>query len=342
MRTLAVLALAAAVAVAEILDYSFVGNLSNAESDFKFRFNDAIGGEVKIKSFEGSGMLWYSASVDAKTSDQGAKASANAIIGGATTIGGYPIAIAAYAKGKIDVNITDLKEDLIDVAADAGYSKGLVGLAILSVDEVGDNGNEIESHSMLGTNWGGMEDHSQMNEEGKVYVYTKDSNNFKLTFTTANVAGILNYANAPVAPASLEMILENKGLKLNDENNHFRVKVGLLTYGESKEYSGNALVGKSDDEQVYAAVSGKVNIDGKEVEAAVSLKEGKIEILNYDLSTYLGLSYVRIANVDFPKGKSEFIYDPSVGAGRVVYDGSATTAVLSLVALLLSAVAALF
>ena len=343
MRTLAVLALAAAVAVAQNTEYSFVGNLSNAEADFKFRFSQA-GSTNNV-------VAWISASADASASDKGAEAKANGIIGGATVTQltlNYPIVVAAYAKGKISVEIDQIKDKLFSAVASAGYSKGLVGLAILGVAEVDDNGNEIEFYSMGEQGWEDFNGQELKDEEGrKLYVYTTVSNNFTLTFTTANVAGILNYSNAPVAPASLEVILENKKLELKDKNNHFRVKVLLFTYGDSQEYSGKALVGKADDEQVYAAVSGKVNINGNEVEAAVSLKgtegEGSIKTLVDFLSETLKIvKYVRIANVDFPKGQSNFTYDPSVGAGRVVYDGSATTAVLSLVALLLSAVAALF
>lgn len=344
MRTLAVLALAAAVAVAQNIEYKFVGNLSNAEADFKFRFSQA-GSTNNV-------VAWISASADASASDKGAEAKANGIIGGATVAEltfNYPIVVAAYAKGKVSMKLEDMKSNLLNAVASGGYSKGLVGLVILSVDEVDDNGNEIKSYSMGEQGWGKLEDESPAeDEEGrKLYVYTTESDNFTLTFTTANVAGILSHANAPVAPASLEVILENKGLKLIDENNHFRVKVLLFTYGDSQEYSGKALVGKADDEQVYAAVSGKVNIDGNEVEAAVSLKgtegEASVNVLVNFLKPFFEIGdYVRIANVDFPKGQSKFIYDPSVGAGRVVYDGSATTAVLSLVALLLSAVAALF
>lgn len=343
MRTLAVLALAAVAAMAAEVDYSFAGNLSNADADFKFRFTE-------VYKFD-EALGWVAGSVDAKTADKQAQANANMVAGVATTYLGAPVIISFYVKGQAELSLMEMAAIAEKVqqrqSIGAGYQYGMMGLAILEVQEVDGNGIAIKNHSLISKDWKSLTSHCGEYQQGKVYAYsteTKDGNDLKVSFTTANVAGVLKYANAPVSPSSLEVILENKGLKLSDKNNRFRVKVALFSYTRSKSFSGGAMLCQAaDGEQVYAAVSGKVEVDGQVVEASIKFDEnGQIDP-SLDFSNLFGSNYaMTMAYVDFPKGEENFIYDPSVGVGRVVYDGSATTAVLSFVALLFCAVAAFF
>lgn len=345
MRAFIALALLAAVAFADAsLDVKFVTgkNLTNAEGDFKFRYTDtyALTG-VPV-------MAWVSASVDASVADEKAKASADVILGAG--ILNPPVAFAAYASGKaaLNLNLVDVAKGIIKGDLAANFQAGAVAVAVPLVEEVDKDDNIVNAYTVtFGCIPGSKKD------EGEVTYFTCSGPHlrgpkFTVTYVTSKVGGIIEYGQTPVSPRSFEMIVEGSNFKLQSNDNHLRVKVALITASGAGDVKGEAQVRKVGGTEVYAAASSYAVIDGERIKVDVKVKsEGFDRPDDVTAKALLSAAFkgeidARIASVDFPAGKTNFIYDPAVGAGTNIYKAGASTAIASLFVMLVCALLALF
>ena len=343
MRTFIALALLAAVAFADAsMNMSFVvgKNLTNAEGDFKFRFSKTL----PLLNVMG----WVSTSVDASVADEKAKADADVILGAGLL--SPPIAMAAYAKGKaaVELDISNIVNGIVGGTLGANFQAGAVAVAVPLIQEINKSGEVVKFYIVDPGCKKGKE-----KTEGDVTYFsctgTVDNGpEFTVTYVTSKVAGIVNYGETPVSPRSFEMIVEGKNFVLADQENHLRAKVALITASGSGDVKGEAKVRKVGNTEVYAAASSYVVVDGERVKVDVSVKSER-----YDEPTEVTASAIlraafggsvdaQIASVDFPAGKTSFIYDPAVGAGTNIYKAGASTAVMSFLVVLVCALLALF
>ena len=349
MRAFIALALIAAVAFADAsLDISFVSgkNLTNAEGDFKFRYTDtyALTGVPA--------MGWVSASIDADHADEKTKASADVIVGFGSLPTRLipPVAFAAYASGKaaVELKLRDIAADLVNSKLDANLKGGAVAISVPLIEEVNKNGDVVDAYAVM---YGCT---TQKKLDGDVTYITCSGDHRKgpeltVTYVTSKRSGILKYGQTPVSPRSFEMIVEGKNFRLKSEDNHLRAKVALITASGEGKVKGEAQVRKVGGTEVYAAASSYVVIDGERVKVDVSVKSGEYEkpsALDFSgklLEAAFGGNFdARIASVDFPAGKTNFVYDPALGAGSNIYKAGASTAVMSFFVVLVCALLALF
>ena len=348
MRTFIALALLAAVAFAGAsMDMTFVAgkNLSNVEGDFKFRYSNTFAFPLFPV------MTWVSASVNASVADEKAKANADVILG----IGALspPVAMAAYASGKaaFEFDPMEVAKGIADGNLGATFQGGAVAVAVPLIQEISKTGDVVKNYTVMFTCVPGMK-----KEEGEVTYFSCSGNQlgkttgpeFTVTYVTSKVGGILKYGETPVSPRSFEMIVEGKNFELADQENHLRAKVALITASGQGEVNGEAHVRKVGNTEVYAAASSYVVVDGDRVKVDVSVKsEGYDEPTEGKASAILNAAFggnfdAQIASVDFPAGKTNFIYDPAVGAGTNIYKAGASTAVMSFLVVLVCALLALF
>ena len=350
MRTFIALALLAAVAFADAsLDFSFVAgkNLTNAEGDFKFRYTDTY-------AFTGfPAMGWVSASVDANAADEKAKASADVIfgVGSLPTRLIPPVALAAYASGEaaLKLKLAEVATGLATGRLDAKLKAGAVAISVPYIQEVDKDGVVVNGYPVA------YSCTTNKKTEGDVTYITCSGTHamgpeFTVTYVTSKTSGIVGYGQTPVSPRSFEMIVEGKGFQLQSNENHLRAKVALITASGEGNVKGEAQVRKVEGTEVYAAASSYVVIDGERVKVNVEVKSEQYESprSEVDLSAKLleaafgGNFDARIASVDFPAGKTNFVYDPAVGAGSNIYKAGASTAVMSFLVVLVCALLALF
>ena len=348
MRTIIALALLAAVAFADAsLDFSFVAgkNLTNAEGDFKFRYTDtyAIDGVPA--------MAWISASVDASHADEKTKASADVIlgVGSLPTRVTPPIGIAAYATGKaaVELKLSEIAAGLVLGNLNAKLKAGAVAISVPLIQEINKTGDVVNEYAVV------YSCSTNKKTEGEVTYITcsgfhEKGPEFTVTYVTSKKSGILKYGETPVSPRSFEMIVEGKNFTLADQENHLRAKVALITASGEGNVKGEAQVRKVEGTEVYAAASSYVVVDGERVKVEVNVKSEGYERPRADFSAKLleaafGVNFdAQIASVDFPAGKTNFVYDPAVGAGSNVYKAGASTAVMSFLVVLVCALLALF
>ena len=347
MRAFIALALLAAVAFADgSLEMSFVAgkNLTNVEGDFKFRYSKTV-------ALPGVPVMgWVSTSVDADVADEKAKAKADVILG--VGVLSPPAAMAAYASGNgaIELDLGNIASGIVAGSLDAKFQASAVAVSVPFIEEVDKDGNVVKSYAVVFSCIPGSK-----KEEGEVtYVSCSGKQlgslsgpEFTVTYVTSKVGGILKYGQTPVSPRSFEMIVEGKNFKLQSEENHLRAKVALITASGKGNVKGAAQVRKVDGTEVYAAASSYVVVDGERVKVDVSVKSETFnppaEISGKLLEAAFGGEFdARIASVDFPAGKTNFIYDPAVGAGSNVYKAGASTAVMSFFVVLVCALLALF
>ena len=348
MRAFIALALIAAVAFADgSLDFSFVSgkNLTDAEGNFKFRYTDtyALTGVPA--------MGWISASIDADHADEKTKAKADVIFGCGSLPTRLipPVALAAYASGKaaVELKLSQIASGLVTGSLDAKLQAGAVAISVPYIQEVNENGEVVDGYPVA------YPCTTNKKTEGDVTYITCSGTHamgpeLTVTYVTSKTSGILKYGQTPVSPRSFEMIVEGKNFQLKSDKNHLRAKVALITASGKGNVKGEAQVRKVDGTEVYAAASSYVVIDGERVKVDVSVKSETYDKPTSEFSGKLleaafgGDFDARIASVDFPAGKTNFVYDPAVGAGSNVYKAGASTAVMSFFVVLVCALLALF
>jgi hypothetical protein len=355
MRAFVVLAvLAAAVLASTELNVDFVSgeNLTDAEANFKFRFQKtAMIPNLLVPVFPSDVFVWSSVSVDADAADSKALASADALAGVAIppNRGFFPVGIVGFGTGKASAQVKfdsleSLQKLIFGGSFKGDFNAGVVAMAAFYIGEYTADGNYVEGtavrlsdescdpESVRGDDIHGMTcTMSPKNTPAKITV----------TYVTSEKAGILKYGQTPVSPRSMEMIIKVDGFKLTKKENHIRMVLGLITASGSGEVEGNAKVIKSEDhDDVYVAASEYAIVDDERVQVDVNVTGGFDDLgaVEAVLNAVLGGSVdIKKVDVDFPAGEESFIYDPAAGSGSNVYLAGASTAALSLLAALVCA-----
>jgi len=363
---IALAAVAAVVLAATEINFDFVSgeNLTDAKSDFKFRFQKALmlptfSSLIPFPPLPSNIYLWNSVSVDASTAGSKALASADALLGVGIppAKGFFPVGIVGYGTGEAaaQVKVFDFKS-LMEFFTGGQFSgkfdAGMVGMIAVSLAEFTPEGKYVEGTVVP------MADDSckpqAIKEEdvtGMTCTMSPSNTPAKITVTFVNSqkAGILKYGNTPVSPRSMEMIIEVNGFKLT-KGNHVRMTLGLLTATGSGEIEGTTEVVRKkggDGDAVYVAASNFTVIDGKRKEVNVEvLSDNKRQDMG-SIEAFMKIAFgadvsFKLVNVDFPADESNFIYDPAAGSGSNVYLAGANTAALSLLVALVCALLYLF
>jgi len=358
MRSLLVFAALAVIALADsaAVSLGFVGgeNLTNAEADFSFRFSSVNTVDLYFAQL----LAWSSVSVDLATANESAKAAADVMlgIGGMPTSVNVPFAFLAYGSGEgaVDLSLTSFLSNLfapISAKIDSNFAGGVVAMAALGMQEYDPDDKAVGKYVSFAHGCSSSDELSgdSGNLKGLSCVLSPSGTSAKVTVTyvTSKKAGILEYGHTPVSPRSYEMVIEVKDFPLTDDKNHVRLDVALITASGAGDIEGNAnVVHREGKEDIYAVASEYAVIDGKRKEIDL-----KVESAAYDLGlsaeallkvALSGTIDVRVAQVNFPAGAKNFVYDPAVGAGCNVYEAGASTVALSLLIAVLCALALLF
>jgi len=326
------------------LKFDTDSNLTDAKHDFAFRVSATK--YHPMKSF--NMLLWSSLSLNFQ--EEGASADAIVGLGSLPTDVCFPFALLCYGFGAaaVQVNLESFSNNLINNAVlDANFAGNVVGISALAMQEY--NVDDIpvgkpipflmpgEKEVCKGTELSG--------EKGSLTGYSclftpKDTEtNVTITYVATRKAGIIEYGYTPVSPRSFEMIIEVSNYSLSDPRNHVRMTVGLLTASGAGTVEGNANIVHRDDEEgkddLYSAVSGYAVFGEERKEVHVEVSSGdagfNTELLSV-LQGALGTNIdTQIAKIDFPAGKTDFVYDPAVGCGSVIYKAGASTTTLSLI-----------
>jgi len=348
----------AALCLAKTSEYEFNVdyNLTNAEGDFSFRY-------IKAEKFDlvlADALGWSSVSVDVNTASQQSKATANAMIGVGVlpSVLTLPFALLGYGTGEVslEVNWKDFLKDLISLKPklNVGFQGGFIAMAALGLQEVDSDGNTVGDFIPL-TYSPSIFDRSKEvgGDEGNVkglsleYSPPNCKADVTITYVTAKRAGIIGYGETPVSPRSYEMIIEVDGFSLSSKKNHVRLSLGFLSATGTGYVDGNAkIVRREGQEDLYIAASNRAIVDGDREEVSVSIETGaggfdtSVQTI---LNAALGRDFdSKIAYVDFPAGAKSFIYDPAMGSGKVIYEASANTFVLSFFVIVLCTLFYLF
>lgn len=359
MRTLFVLAAVAALAFAASGDVAlgFVAdaNLTDASGNFKFRYTGDVHldvpGVVDL-------LLWSSVSVDAATADAKAKASADVMLGAGAlpTIATPAFAILASASGEaaISVDPVTFARNLFSASAslDANFKGGVIGMAALSMQEVDADNKPVGKliplvASLLNPCIDQEINGDNGNLTGLYCTFKAGDAEVTTTFVTSKKAGILEYGHTPVSPRSYELIVEVKDFKLDNTKNHVRMDIGLLTASGAADVKGSAsVVHREGHDDIYAVASNYAVVDKERVSVDVKVQSGSADMGDLAegiLKVALGGNVdAQIAQVHFPAGATNFIYDPAVGAGSNVYEAGAASLALSVFVALLCVFAYLF
>lgn len=347
MKAIVVLALVACVVLGETLpDMKFISgkNLTNAKNDFKFRFVDTykIDGQPLVS--------WISTSVDPRTATGKDLTEGDMVMAfGLLPVNVPPLALAVFGKGKdaVEKNLRTVTTSLATGTLDADLRESAVGVAVQNIMEIDNNGHTIKTYNLhFGCNYmeGTERSVSYRGCRGK----HADGPEFTLLYVATQESGIINYGEAPVSPRSFEMILEGKGFTLQSPKNHLRAEVLFFVGSGKDDFTGDAQVLRINETDVYAAASSHAIIDNELTKVELSVHSSSYNIPADDLLVKIlrgayDLQFsTQALSVDFPVGKTNFIYDPAVGAGVNVYKAGANVAVVSIFAMLLSVVLALF
>jgi len=348
----------AAVAVAAFADFdaSFVSNvnLSNAEADFKYRWQYAEMLDTKIVGFAlpDKCYVWSSGSVDGHASSS-SYANADGMVAVAFPPAAltYPFAVLGYASGEasVKVDLSTLLQGM--VSGSSVFKGGMVALAVLNIQEMTPDGKPVLDNildlknSCNPTKIGDNEVSGMTCTES----FASKSATVTYTYVTSTKAGILKYGETPVSPRSIETIVDVKGFTLTNKDNHARMNIAILTGEGAGNVQGNATIVTKDKESIYVAVSSQAIVNGKAENVNINFASdsNSLDLVTQAMmKVVLGANYnFRIAHVDFPAGVESFVYDPAAGTGRVVYEAAASgasTAVLSILAALVCALLFLF
>jgi len=344
-------------------------NLTNAAIDFNYRWQYSevlnISLTIPMVSLPKKAFVWTSGSVDAHAANASAMANANGLASIALppTDTLIPMAALGYGTGEasVKIDLSNLLEKELSGQGVAVLKGGMVGIAAISLQEMKPDGTAANKRKLMK----GACDAQEIKDgsvTGMTCTMYQDEMKITITYVSSTEAGVLNYANTPVSPRSVDMIIEVDGFPLTDDNNHARLDFALVTGNGMMSVEGNASVIVKNNERVYAALSSHCIVNNK-IEAVTVTINASGDISAVDAFSQLILDYVidgnltgNIAHVDFPAGVRSFVYDPAAGAGTVVYDaepkeqpvvpptptGASSTVALSLLAALVCALLFLF
>jgi len=338
MRSFLIVAAVAAVAfgaISDLIDLSYDAdsNLTNAENLFSYRWS----GYAQYNSRIGGVYGWASTSVDAKKASPAAKASADAMVG----VGALPsfvtppFSLLAYGVGEAAVDVDVLKFLGILLSAtpklDAGFEIGAVAMAALGMQEYTPDNEPVGKFTKLYTPLAGCSAEKLTGANDAVngltctFTPVDSSAKVKITYVSAEKAGVLSYGKTPVSPRSYEMIIEVSGFPLSNLKNHVRLNVALFSAAGTGSVEGRTLIIPTiTKENVYSAVADKAIVDDHSVSVKVTIKADLADLsvaTTTVIKAALGENFnSQIAEIDFPAGARSFVYDPVVGVGANVYD----------------------
>lgn len=367
-----VVALVAAVAFATdvTLEMESKVNLTDAASNFAFRFTTAkmvdaglLATQCKAK-YSGCEIpknfyIWSSSSVSLDKVD-----TTKSVIDGMLAVAFppsehiFPFSVFAYGTGasSVGLSMVDLMNKVFIAQGLGSFEGGVVGMAALSLEEFTPDGKYVDDTIVLlnSDTCSPKEIEGKKGLKGMTCVMNlknkATSNNFKVTVTyvTSDKAGILKYGKTPVSPRSIEMIIEVEDFQLTDKKNHVRMNLGFVTASGDIDYDGNAKFIVKNDEKIYVAASGHAMVGDARADVDVNFTSGSLpEGLKATFDAIVGLLTgfkfdLSITHVDFPAGAQSFIYDPATGTGSNVYMAGASTVTLSALVLLVCALLFLF
>ena len=369
MRALFVLAAVLALAFAKSVELSFdaKANLTDAEAKFAFRYLDT---DVKtlLDNLRVIGFKSVSVKADA---DDSLKAQADAMvgIGGLPSLVNFPFAVFAYGTGKAAVDFKWKEMDFLHPDFSLSLKGGLVAMVALGMQEVDEDNEEVgtfipfTSPVYIPVISPGCNPEELSDEDGIISGLScrfkpseGDGVGVTVTFVTSKIAGVMEYGQTPVSPRSFDMIIEVDDFEYIDKKHkkkdHVRMKFAMFTLSGEGEVTEDAFLSHGDKEDLYVALCHHALVDGERVEVGLSIKSDAVTGLDSDsvimkllkdaFEGFGGTWDARIAYVDFPTGETDFVYDPAMGAGEVIYKAGASTVALSFLVALICAFVYLF
>jgi len=293
-------------------------------------------------------LLWKSSSVDPASTNQTERDYADVLVGMGVNYGA--LVLLAYGRGSdaLAVDIEEFQNNLfVDQRMIAAFAGNVIGMIGITLEEINGKGKTVGTPISLSFDCNAA---NYTSKNGRVAGMTCTRHEIipaeftvKIAFVASDEAGILQYGYTPVSPRSYNMIVEVPDYKFASVSNHLRLKFGFLFPSKSGDIKGDTVVvQREDQEDLYGVISHYAVINGERVKVDAVLEKGDgigiPGLVARGVQTAFGsggFSY-RIAQVDFPKGKNNFIYDPAIGVGANVYHASASTAALSILAALAS------
>jgi len=334
-----VVVLAAVAIAASSIELNYIDgiNFTDVENLFPYRFTSADA----LSSVVGKVFAWKSSSVDPEESTYAKKVAGNAMIGLGALPGSVniPFAVLAYGTGKaaVDMNAITFAGILLSVSptVDVAFEGGVIAMAALGMEEVDPQGNTVgETIPFRVPLFSDPSVEEITGDDGNLNGYTC---NFSPAGTTAKVtvtyvaskkAGYLDYGHTPVSPRSFEMVIEVKDFPLTSSKNHVRMNVALLSANGAATLDGNAKVIPRfvDEDDLYIAVSNVTSTDDKLAEVQVDITASLADygvVIDSILTAALGANYdSHVAKIDFPAGATNFVYDPALGVGSIIYNAA--------------------
>jgi len=371
MRALFVLAAVVALVFAGSVELSFdaKANLTDAEAKFAFRYLDT---DVKTL-LDNLGVIGFKSVSVKADADDSLKAEADAMIGigGLPSVVNFPFALFAYGTGKAAVDFNWKEMDFLhpDFSASLNVKGGLVAMVALGMQEVDENNEEVgefipfTSPVYVPILSPGCNPTELSDEDGIIsglscrYKPSEgDGAGVTVTFVTSKIAGVMEYGQTPVSPRSFDMIIEVDDFEYIDKKHkkedHVRMKFAMFTLSGEGEITEDALLSRTGKEDLYVALCHHALVDGERVEVGLSIKSDEVtgldshsvifEALKKAFESFGGTWDARIAYVDFPTGETDFVYDPAMGAGEVIYKAGASSVALSFLVAVICAFVYLF
>lgn len=346
MKAFVILALVACVALGEdFADLNMIEgkNLTNAKNDFKFRYTSTS------RSNELLG--WMSASVDRSTTTGKELQEGDMIMAfGVLPVNVPPFALVVFGKGKdaVEQQLPIVMNSLKSGSMDAQLKESAVGVSVQRIEEIDSRGNTIRTHNIKYASTSNHEDKNRMvslvSWEGRL----ESGPEVTVSFITTAESGIIKYGETPVSTRTLSMVVEGKNFALQAPENHLRAELVFFVGSGKDNFEENAQVLRINETNVYAATALHAIVDNERTEVKLSAHPASYNMPPDDLMVkILGAAFdhqpsTQGLSVDFPVGKTNFVYGPAVGAGAIIYKAGASTAVLSLLVVLVSALLALF
>jgi len=269
-----------------------------------------------------------------------------------------PFAFGTYVAGKASLDPTIIG-NVINGAGMGEAAGGAVAFAFPGFIEY-DKDRKFVSYFDFKSAWSSPEKVNTDNKDVEVYKCTlgnKTNGEVNIYLVSSKVPGFVSFANTPVSPNTLEIILELKGYNYKQAGNHLELIVATATVNATGEgnFTGNATYRKSGDDVVsYVALRSEATIDNKQTEVSISA-DSSIDVplaLNDKIKEYINATFKVSAEVkfdvsldyklvSFPPNAKNIIYDPAIGSGVNIYDApytpsSASHLVISVLALVLA------
>jgi len=301
-------------------------NLTNAEKDFSYRKSSRTT-QVSLVAT----MLHLSKSIALDESDTLVG------IGSHPSAFNVPFALLAqgYGSDAAKVKFSSFADGLyigLGPSLPSAFKGNVVGMVALGIQEYDSDGNAVGGFfdfKRTAFKDDLTSDGGNLNGISFITCEPSDDSQVTITYAASNKAGVVEYGYTPVSPRSYEMIVEITNFPLHDPSNHIRLSMGLVTSGDD-EIRGNALVlHREGQEDLYAALSNYSIINGNIHEVLVSIDSEGTEVGDFAfkgiMKAAIGSEFKdksKTAYIDFPAGATDVIYDPALGAGRIIYDAA--------------------